>query len=105
MHSIVGTTAIPVFVVGLPRAGLGETAADHVGGRHDGYIEPRLSGDELIRSAGIATLDRRGGEKNSDDNADHRPELGGLECGFGLCAQRADNPAAISFDSAGTHTC
>ena len=67
---------------------------DEVGTGDDRDVEPCLAGDELVGPVGIATLDHGGADENRDNDADHPPELRGLERLLGFGRQAANTVLA-----------
>ena len=72
-----------------PAARLGEAAGDEVRPAENRDVQPGLAGDELVGSV-VAAVDQRGADQNRDDQTNHRPKLGGLERGLGLCGEPAE---------------
>src|SRR4051794_22309439 len=98
---------VAVLVVGLVTARLREAARDEVRAAEDRDVEPGLAGDELV-SAVVAALDHGCADQDRNDQADHGPELGRLECLLGLGREpsrnAADAVAPPGIGGAGRHS-
>src|SRR5918995_1873641 len=97
-HAALATVPIAVVAalgVRIARSGLGQTATNEIGAGDDGDVEPCLTGDELVGPTGVPTLDCGGADENRHNDANHCPELGGLEGRLGLSRQTA-NPAVVT---------
>src|ERR671920_1791394 len=107
LAAVAGAVAVGAVVVriGLVAAGLRETARDEVAGPEDRDVQPRVTGDELIRPV-VAALDQSSADEDAGDERDHAPELGGLERALGLVialgqGAKARGPRRVDAGTAG----